>query len=241
MELAGNTILITGGTSGIGLALGKKFLALGNKVIVTGTNRGRVERAITLGLDAIRCDLTKQEQIDYLVMKIEKDYPSLNILFNNAGIQFNYEFDDNIVPLEKIQNEFEVNVIGQMVLTHLLLPTLTNSKKSCIINTTSALGMFPKSDGLVYSATKAAMRNFTMGLRYSLKTTNISVIECMPPVTDTAMTSTRNEKKMGADKFVEIILPQLKAEKSLATVTSLRVFKWISVFFPQMAHKILSK
>jgi len=133
------------------------------------------------------------------------------------------------------------NVTGQLILTRLMIPLLSNAEKSIIVNTTSGLGAFPKDDGLVYSAGKAAMRNFTAGLRYALKGSNIKVLEFIPPVTDTAMTEDRDVQKMSAKKLVERILPQLQQEKKILTVPKMKFFLWIAFLFPSLAHKILSK
>ena len=110
------------------------------------------------------------------------------MLFNNAGIQHNYDFANIVIPINKISEEININVTGQLILTQLLIPFLGNAQKVVIINTTSGLGAFPKMDALVYSASKAAMRSFTTGLRYSLKNTGIRILEFIPPVTDTLMT-----------------------------------------------------
>lgn len=241
MELKNNTILITGGTSGIGYELGKKLLAFDNVVILLGRNKDKLEKAKNKGFETIECDLSKQEEIEQAVMRIQSKYPQINMLFNNAGIQFNYSFTDNVIPIDKIGKEINTNITGQIVLTQLLIPLLSNAKGSFIINTTSGLGAFPKSDGLVYSATKAAMRNFTVGLRYALKETSIKVIEFIPPVTDTGMTHGRSEDKMTPQELVQKILPQLQREKEILTITKMRLFLWIAFLFPSMANKILSK
>jgi short-subunit dehydrogenase involved in D-alanine esterification of teichoic acids len=126
-------------------------------------------------------------------------------------------------------------------LTQLLIPLLSNADRSLIVNTTSGLGAFPKQNGLVYSASKAGMRNFTTGLRYSLKETSIRVLELLPPVTDTGMTKGRKEDKMSPVQLVERILPQLRRESKIMTVRKMRVFLRIAILFPSLAYKISSK
>lgn len=241
MNLTKNTILITGGTSGIGFTLGKALLELKNTVILLGRNQQKLAELQKEGFNTISCDLTKQEEIESAVVRIQNNYPQLNILFNNAGVQYNYDFKENVLPIEKIASEVNLNVTGQLVLTQLLIPILGSSEKAFIINTTSGLGAFPKDDGLVYSATKAAMRNFTVGLRYSLKNTSLKVLEFIPPVTDTGMTRGRNEAKMSADELIKQIIPQLRKERKILTISKMRLFLWIAFLFPGLAHKILSK
>lgn len=241
MKLTDNTILITGGTSGIGLTVGRALLKRNNTVILLGRDITKLAKAEKEGFETIACDLGKQEEIENTALDIQNNFPQINMLFNNAGIQHNYDFADNVTPINKISEEININVTGQLILTQLLIPFLANAQKAVIINTTSGLGAFPKMDGLVYSASKAAMRSFTTGLRYSLKNTSIRVLEFIPPVTDTAMTKGRAEQKMSADKLVRTILPQLQKEKKILTIPKIRLFLWIAFLFPSLAHKILSK
>lgn len=241
MKLTNNTILITGGTLGIGLSLGRALLQLGNTVILLGRNKAKLTELEAEGFETIECDLSEQEHIEKAVIQIQNRFPNINMLFNNAGVQYNYNFTEGVIPLTKISQELNINVTGQLILTQLLIPLLSNAEKAFIVNTTSGLGAYPKDDGLVYSASKAAMRNFTIGLRNVLKDTSIRVLEFIPPVTDTGMTRERNEAKMSADDLIKSILPQLQKEKSILTVTKMRIFPWIAFLLPSLAHKILSK
>lgn len=240
MKITNTTILITGGTSGIGYALGEELLKRNNKVILLGKNPAKVEKAKQEGFEGIQCDLSRQQDIESAVVHIQNNYPDLSILFNNAGVQYNYLFTSTLIPLDRIKNEIEVNVTGQIILTQLLVPILSTAKKALIVNTTSGLAAFPKMDALVYSACKAAMGNFTTGLKYALRETNIAVAEFIPPVTATNMTAARDENKMPADELIKVILPQLEKGKSVVTTGKLRVFPWIAFLFPGLAHKILS-
>ena len=241
MELKNKIILITGGTSGIGRVLGERLLAEGNTVILMGRNEEKLAGTRANGFDTIACDLVSKESIETAVTQIQKKYDHLDMLFNNAGVQYNYDFLGTVIPLDKIDHEINTNITGQLLLTQMLIPLLSNAKKAWIINTTSGLGAFPKSDGLVYSASKAALRNFTIGLRYALKVTNIKVLEFIPPVTDTEMTKGRPEQKMSVEVLVNHIWPQLLKERQTLTVPKLRLFLWIAFLFPSLAHKILSK
>ena len=238
MKLSNKTILITGGTSGIGRALGEELLK-NNKVILMSRNATKLREARLKGFHTIQCDLSKQLEIENVVVEIQNEYSDLDVLFNNAGVQFNYLFTSAVIPLDKVRHE--INVTGQIILTQLLIPLLMTSEKALIVNTTSGLGAFPKTDGLVYSASKAAMRNFTVGLRYALKNSGIKVVEFIPPVTATGMTADRNEDKMPLDDLMQITLPQLEKGKSLVAPFKMKLFPWIAFLFPSLAHKILSK
>ncbi len=233
--------MITGGTSGIGYALGVELLKKGNIVILLGRDTAKLIHASSKGFKTIQCDLSKQRDIEMAALEIQNEYPDLDVLFNNAGVQFNYSLTSTVIPLDKINKEITINLTGQILLTHLLIPILSNSKQAMIVNTTSGLGAFPKDDGLVYSASKAAMRNFTVGLKYALKAIGISVVEFIPPVTDTSMTAGRDEDKMSATELVRMVLPQLEKGRSIIAPFKMRMFLWIAFLFPSLANKILSK
>ena len=241
MKLTNNTILITGGTSGIGYVLGQALLKRNNTVILLGRDKEKLAEARKEGFETISCDLSKVEEIEEASITIQNQFPKLNVLFNNAGVQFNYDFIDGVVPPDKISSEISINVTGQILLTQRLISVLHYNKNAFIINTTSGLGAFPKSDGVVYSASKAAMRNFTVALRFGLKSEGIKVLEFIPPVTDTGMTHGRNEAKMSPEELVSQVIPQLEKERKILTVTKMRWFLWIAFLFPRLAHTILSK
>ena len=241
MRLSDNIILITGGTSGIGLALGKALLEMNNQVILLGRNREKLAELEKAGFETMSCDLNELSDVEKASVLIQNKYPQLNMLFNNAGVQYNYDFTESVIPLEKISQEININITGQIILTQLLIPLLSNNNNAFIINTSSGLGAFPKPDGVVYSATKAAMRNFTVALRYALQKNSIGVLEVIPPVTDTGMTAGRTENKISADELVERIIPQLRRERKVITVPRMRIFLWIAFLFPSLANKILSR
>ena len=239
MKLKDNTILITGGTSGIGLELGRALLVLRNTVILLGRNREKLRLLRAEGFETLACDLGEPSEVEQATVALQNRFPELNVVFNNAGVQYNYLFTEAIVAPDRIARELQVNLSGQLQLTQLLIPQLMAQPKAYIVNTTSGLGAFPKSDALTYSASKAGLRNFTTGLRYALKASNIRVMELIPPVTDTGMTRGREEEKMPADRFVARILPQLRKERRILTVPKMRFFLWISFLFPGLAFRIL--
>ena len=241
MKLKNKTILITGGTSGIGYELGKILLEKGNTVILMGRDREKMASAEEDGFGTVSCDLTSGNAIENAVLQIQNQYGKLDVLFNNAGIQYNYLFHEETDPSERIRKEVEVNLTSQIILTQQVLPLLSNASEALIVNTTSGLGTFPKMDALVYSATKSGMKNFTTGLRYLLKDSAIRVIDFIPPVTDTGMTEKREEKKMDAGELAIAAVRQIEKGRSTVTVPSLRIFRWIAFLWPGLAYRILSK
>ncbi len=194
MKTSHNVVLVTGGSSGIGLALAKKFLAENNEVIVTGTNREKLKN-VQLAIPKIKVELANMTDINALERLVEK-YPDVNILINNAGVQYNYDFSDQGASVELINTELQTNLIGPLQLTALILPHFLSQKNSAIINDSSSLGVVPKQSAPVYCGSKAGLRIFTKALRWQLESTNVKVFELIPPLVDTETTEGRGQGKI---------------------------------------------
>jgi uncharacterized oxidoreductase len=196
MKITGNTILITGGTSGIGLAFAEELLKQGNKIIITGRREDRL-KAIKIRLPEI---ITKISDIADATQRFElakwtnANHPDTNILINNAGIQLNTDLT-SAIDLTKAQSEIDTNFIGPIHLASLFIPLLQDKPNSAIINITSGLAYVPVAHIAVYCATKAAMHSLTLSLRYQLKQTGIKVFEIAPPEVDTELGHERREDK----------------------------------------------
>jgi uncharacterized oxidoreductase len=187
MNLSGNTILITGGASGIGLAFAERFLKEGNKVIVVGRRIEKLQEAKEKFPELIirGCDVAKEEDRIKLFEWVMNDFPDLNVLVNNAGIQQRVNLRKATNDWSYYQNELAINVEGPMHLSMLFIPHLMKQKAATILNVTSGLAITPGVWVPVYSATKAAMRSFTLTMRQQLEDTNIEVIEVLPPAVNT--------------------------------------------------------
>jgi short-subunit dehydrogenase involved in D-alanine esterification of teichoic acids len=203
MKVVENKILITGGSKGIGFALAKKFLALGNTVIITGRNHGDLlkAKAVFSQLIIIQCDLTQPDDFDLLVTTVKREHRDLNILINNAGVQFNYSFLHEHEATCKMDQEVNTNFVAPIKLTWQLLPILSCNKNAAVVNISSALGVVPKKTAAVYSATKAALHVFTMALRLQLE--DVKIFEVIPPLVDTQMTMERATGKISAEQLAE--------------------------------------
>jgi uncharacterized oxidoreductase len=183
LELKGNTILITGGATGIGFALAEKLVALGNEVIVCGRREEKLSEAKRRlpQLHTIVCDISKEEERKALYDKVSSEFGGLNILVNNAGIQRRIDLKKGMDDLLKNEDEIEVNLRSQIYLAARFIPLLSSRERSAIVNVSSGLGFVPLAIFPVYCATKAAIHAFTISLRHQLKDTPIRVFEVIPP------------------------------------------------------------
>jgi uncharacterized oxidoreductase len=190
MRLNGRTILITGGSAGIGLAFALKFLELGNEVIVTGRRQAVLDqvKAKYPKLRTIQSDVADPAQIAALAVRVKSDFPKLDVLMNNAGIMLQKNLKAPAADLAGLMAEMNVNVGGVISTTSAFIDIL-RTNKGTVINTSSALAFVPLPSAPIYSATKAAIHSYTQSLRFQLEETGVEVIELMPPGVNTDMTA----------------------------------------------------
>ena len=190
MKLTGRTILITGGSAGIGLAFALKFLELGNQVIVTGRRRSLLDevKANHPKLHTIQSDVADPAQIAALTARVKLDFPKLDVLMNNAGIMLSKNLKVPATDLAGLTEEIDVNIGGVIRMTSAFIDLLT-ANKGTVINVSSALAFVPVPAVPIYSATKAAIHSYTQSLRFQLEETGVEVIEVMPPGVKTEMTT----------------------------------------------------
>lgn len=189
MKITGSTILITGGTSGIGLEFAKKFLALGNAVVVTGRDQSKLDAAAKAlpGLQTIRSDVTDMDAITHLVEQVTNRFPKLNMLVNNAGIMKELDVLESEPSLRDLTSEVETNLNGPIRMAGAFLPLLQRQADAAIVNVTSGIAFLPMPPSPVYSAAKAGLHAWTLMLRMQLQSTNVRVFEVAPPLTATPL------------------------------------------------------
>ena len=187
MKLEGNTILITGGTSGIGFELAKQLSSRGNSVIVTGRSQAKLDRAKQElpALSIIQGDVSRAEDIDALHAQVLKEFPKLNVLVNNAGVARALNLNKQEGTLEELTQEIDINFKGPVRLAWRFLPHLKSVPNAAIINVSSGLAFVPLPTMPIYSATKAALHSFSLSLRIQLKHSAVKVFEIAPPTTGT--------------------------------------------------------
>jgi len=215
MKLTGRTILITGGSAGIGLAFALKFLELGNEVIVTGRRHGVLEavKAQHPKLHTIQSDVGDPTEIAALASRVKKDFPKLDLLMNNAGVGVTKNLTTSVEDLNGLLGEVEINVGGVIRTTASLIDLLTHGT---VINVSSALAFVPVPAMPIYSATKAAVHSYTQSLRFQLEGSGVEVIELMPPAVRTNMTSEFDEAgitTITTDELVKQTIAALRAGK----------------------------
>ena len=178
------TVLITGGTQGIGLGLAKRFLAAGSAVVITGRDEERIEQTLRIlpCLHGWVSDIGNPEDREALAKRVESEFPSLNVVINNAGIQRRISLAVDSAPWPERQNEIDVLLSGPLHLNSLLVPMmLEGARPGVIVNVTSGGAFIPQVFAPVYSACKAALHSYTVTLRHALAGTPIRVVELIPP------------------------------------------------------------
>ncbi len=239
MDLRNNTIVITGGSAGIGLGLAKKLSEVGNKIIITGRNETKLKDASSglKNVNYIKCDQSKQSDLDDLLLKIQNEYPEVNILINNAGVQYNYSLLEESSPYEKIENELKTNLYGVIKLSAMFIPLLADKKESAIINVSSALAFSPKKSAPVYCASKAGVHSFTQTLRYQLEETNIKVFELIPSLVETEMTKGRGKDKISVETLVDEFISAFKNDRLEINIGKVKILRTLNRFLPGLIAK----
>ncbi|WP_280191271.1 SDR family oxidoreductase [Delftia sp. PS-11] len=227
MQMTGNTIFITGGTSGIGRALAEQFHALGNKVIIAGRRQALLDEiaAACPGIEGVALDIADAADIDRVAAQLIRDYPSLNVLINNAGIM---PFDD---PSSRIDDAvsrsiLDTNLLGPIRLTSALVEHLKAQPRATIIHNTSVLAYVPIATSAVYSASKAALHSYALSQRFMLKGTSVSVQEIAPPWVDTDLIKKSGDPRaMPLDAFIAETMKGLATDAPEVFVEAIRALR----------------
>lgn len=221
MKLRSDTILITGGSSGLGLEMAKQLIALGNTVIITGRDISKLEltKKELPSVHIYQSDVSDLQAIRELYSKVTADFPKLNILINNAGIMRAVDFNDT--EYDKICSEIDINLSGPIRMVQQFLPHLKKQPEAAIVNVSSGLAFitFPKTP--IYSAAKSGLHTYTKTLRLQLKNTNVKVFELAPPKTSAPLFNRDNQNveknnrmpTMDVPKVVTVAIDSLKRDK----------------------------
>jgi uncharacterized oxidoreductase len=245
MQIKGKTVLITGGTAGIGLEAAKQFLANGARVIITGRNQARLDAAKQRypNVTAIRSDAADAEDAQALFEQI-KALGGIDILYNNAGVlsgPLNLGAA-NDKHLEAAEYEMDVNYLGVIRLNNLFMEMLKSRKEGAIINTSSILSYVPLLLAPTYSASKAAVRFYTESLREHLRISgsNVRVFELLPPVVATEMTDGLDAKAITPEELVKALIDGIKKDKFTIRVGTTKLIYILSRLFPRAAFRLVN-
>lgn len=212
MNSTGNTILVTGGTSGIGLGLALRLHQAGNKVIIAGRRQALLDKIVSQhpGIESVLLDVCDPESIKRNSEALKSSHPDLNVLINNAGIML-WEDLANPDNLSTAEDTVTTNLLGTIRMVYAFTPHLISQPSATIINVSSALAFVPLPATPTYSATKAAVHSFTQSLRVQLEHSPVEVIELAPPGVRTSLLGQENdENAMPLEAFLDEIFEQLK-------------------------------
>lgn len=218
MNLTGRTILITGGSAGIGLAFALKFLELGNTVVVTGRRQTALDevKAKYPKLHTIQGDVAEPAQTAALAARVKAEFPKLDVLMNNAGIMLQKNLRVPAADLDGLMAEVNINLGGVIRTTSAFIDILATNKGT-VINVSSALAFVPLPSAPIYCATKAAVHSYTQSLRFQLEETGVEVIDLMPPAVKTDLNAALHEEDgvtlMTTDELIKKSFADFKAGK----------------------------
>jgi uncharacterized oxidoreductase len=227
MQMTGNTIFITGGTSGIGRALAEQFHSVGNKVIIAGRRQALLDEvaAARPGIEGVALDISDAADIDRVAAQLIRDYPTLNVLINNAGIM---PFDDPSGRIDDAVSRqiLDTNLLGPIRLTSALIEHLKAQPRATIIHNTSVLAYVPIATNAVYSASKAALHSYALSQRFMLKGTSVSVQEIAPPWVDTDLIKKSGDPRaMPLDAFIAETMKGLATDAPEVFVEAIRALR----------------
>lgn len=243
MNISGNTVLITGGGSGIGLALAAAFCAHQNTVIIVGRDQAKLDAAKRLhpSLHIIQADISSEEDRQHLANIVQERFPQLNILINNAGTAFFAELHTDPGSFDKARQEIEINYLAPVRLVQLFLSLLQRQPTAAVINITTIGVYLPLAVMPGYSASKAALHSFTQSLRLQLEGAPVKVFEILPPPVDTELVSGFHMRKMNPARLAQKILHGLRSDRYEMTIGVARVLYWMTRLAPRYLLRLSHK
>ncbi len=248
MKLSAKTILITGGSSGIGLEMALQLNQLGNSVIITGRDQKKLVQVAREYpcLHTIQSDVSDPEAIASLYERMLRDFPALDVLINNAGVMRKINLQDSGGDLKDLTREIETNLVGAIRMTAQFLPHLKSRPAAAIVNVSSGLAFTPFPISPVYCATKAGLHSFTQSLRVQLKKTSITVFELAPPATETPLlddfhaSDMKGVPLMSVQKLVQQAIRGIQSDQAEILPGASKLLRWLSRLAPALAVRAAS-
>lgn len=249
MQTTKNTILITGGGAGIGLAIAEIFIMAGNEVLICGRRESKLSEAKRRypQLHTRVCDIAKKSEREDLYHWATTQFPNINMLLNNAGVQKEINFLAGAAAFDDEESEIEINLTASIHLSALFIPHFLKQKKECaIVNITSGLAFIPLKIVPIYCATKAALHSFSISLRSQLAETNVYVFEIAPPIVKTelhreAAARKQSDRGISPSEVAEATLKAIKNNYFETIIGQAKVLKGASRIAPSFFHRLLNK
>jgi uncharacterized oxidoreductase len=228
MKMTDNTILITGGGSGIGRGLAEAFHRLGNQVIISGRGQKTLDEttAANPGMKSLTLDVSDPKSIQSFSEKLTKEFPSLNVLINNAGMMQPENLSEKPNDLSGAEKTVATNLLGPIWLTTALLPSLRKQPRATIMTVSSGLAFVPLAMTPTYCATKAAIHSYTQSLRYQLKSSKVEVIELIPPYVQTTLMGDQmaeDPRAMPLKEYIDEVMSILQSQPDAKEICVKRV------------------
>jgi uncharacterized oxidoreductase len=239
MKIGGKTVLVTGGTAGIGEQIALQLKAKGAAVIVTGRSPEGLARAQAAGFKTIAADLSSPDGAQAIVDGL--DGAAIDVLINNAGQGVDHDFRQAAPDVDAADDCIYANLNSPIRLTAALIDGLKARPEAAIVNVTSGLAIAPNTGSAVYCATKAGLRSYTMSLRAQLAGTNVHVIEALPPVVETQMTARLDGKKLAPQECARQIIDAIEHDRDEANVGQVKLLQSIYSISPAFARRFMLK
>ena len=236
MNLAGKTVLLTGGSAGIGRELARQLKAKGAAVILTGRDPDRLAAMQAEGFEVLAADLSHAAGVDALVAALGER--PVDVLVNNAGQLVDHDFRKRAPDADEADACIYANLSAPVRLITALVPRLRERPAAAIVNVTSGLAIAPAARQPVYCATKAGLRFYTLALREQLKGTRVRVIEALPPVVDTQMNDGNPMKKMPPGECARQIIAAIEQGRDEANIGMTRLLRLVESVAPSLARRI---
>lgn len=216
MNLSGNTILITGGGTGIGRGLAEAFHQRGNQVIIAGRRQSVLEDTVRAnpGMRSLPLDIENPDDFQRFVAEVKAEFPSLNVLINNAGVMKFEDLTAGVEGLSTAEQVVAINLLGPLRLTAALLPVLTAQPQATLMTVSSGLAFLPMAATPTYCATKAAIHSWTQSLRFQLRKTKVEVLELAPPYVQTELLTPEGASDPNAMPLADFISETMDLLKS---------------------------
>ena len=236
MQLAGKTVLLTGGSAGIGREIARQMQALGARVILTGRDPERLAAMQAEGFETVSADLSHAAGVDALVAQVTDK--AIDILINNAGQLVDHDFRKAAPDADAADAGIYANLTAPIRLITALLPRLRARPEAAIVNVTSGLAIAPAARQPVYCATKAGLRFYTLALREQMKGTGVRVIEALPPVVDTQMNDGTAMKKMPPEECARQIIAAITQGRDEANIGMTKLLRIVDSISPALARRM---